>query len=238
MFGGTTEGRRLHEFLRDNKIPALTCVATEYGTERTGGDGVKIGRLGRAEMAELIRRERPARVIDATHPYAAEASANIAAACSDTGAEYVRVLRESSYTGGCFGSLEEIVERLKSTEGQVFVTLGAKEARAMTALPGYKERLWLRLLPSEDSLGECLRLGFPARRLICMQGPFSMDMNISMFRHAGAQILVTKESGGAGGFTEKMEAAEQLGMEVFVLGRPAAGGGMSLEDVFEGIKKL
>ena len=31
LFGGTTEGRLLTEFLSQNKIPSIVCVATEYG---------------------------------------------------------------------------------------------------------------------------------------------------------------------------------------------------------------
>ena len=31
LFGGTTEGRILTEFLSQNKIPSIVCVATEYG---------------------------------------------------------------------------------------------------------------------------------------------------------------------------------------------------------------
>ena len=31
LFGGTTEGRLLTEFLSQNKVPAIVCVATEYG---------------------------------------------------------------------------------------------------------------------------------------------------------------------------------------------------------------
>ncbi|MCL2409397.1 MAG: precorrin-6A/cobalt-precorrin-6A reductase, partial [Oscillospiraceae bacterium] len=191
VFGGTTEGRRLHEFLQTHKIPALTCVATASGADQfSSTNGVRVGRLDKTDMTALIIREHPMLVIDATHPYATEASVNIKAACRDAGMEYIRVLRERCAAENCFPSLDALIEELKSTEGQIFVTLGAKAAMKLTELPDYQNRLWLRILPSADGLNTCLDLGYPARRLICMQGPFSTELNIAMLRQTGAKALV------------------------------------------------
>ena len=33
IFGGTSEGRLLAKYCDENFIPAIVCVATEYGTE-------------------------------------------------------------------------------------------------------------------------------------------------------------------------------------------------------------
>ena len=52
------------------------------------------------EMCELFKEEEPAVVIDATHPYATEVTANIKAAVrSATVPEYVRVVREKDSGG-------------------------------------------------------------------------------------------------------------------------------------------
>ena len=82
IFAGTSEGRALAEGL--NGAYSLTvCVATDYGKSLLEGiDGIDVvaGRMGRAEMESFIRENGFSRVIDATHPYAAEASENIRAA--------------------------------------------------------------------------------------------------------------------------------------------------------------
>ena len=75
----------------------------------------------------------------------------------------------------------------------------------------------------------CLDLGYRPERLICMQGPFSEGLNRAMFKAANAGILVTKNSGAAGGFPEKARAAESLGMVTAVLAKPYESGGVSLE---------
>ena len=75
VFAGTTEGYGLCRFLGENQIPVLGCVATEYGAKSLQEGEflhVRAGRLTRPEMEELLKRERPQLVLDATHPYAAE----------------------------------------------------------------------------------------------------------------------------------------------------------------------
>ena len=58
-----------------------------------------------------------------------------------------------------------------------------------------------------------------------------------MFRHTGAEILLTKDSGKAGGFPEKVKAAEKLGMEVLILRRPETNPGITVEEAEDLILK-
>ena len=92
VFGGTTESRTLLE----RGIPALCCVATDYGAKLLEGlDNVTplVGRLDAPAMEALFRREGITHVIDATHPYAVEVSRNIRAACAAAGIKLLRVAR-------------------------------------------------------------------------------------------------------------------------------------------------
>lgn len=104
IFGGTTEGRELSQFCADRGILALVSVASEYGktlVPQSENLKVLVNRLTEKEMAGLIARERVCLVVDATHPYAAEATENIKSACRAAGAEYIRCLRD---TGGPLGA--------------------------------------------------------------------------------------------------------------------------------------
>ncbi len=242
LFGGTTEGRELAVLLRKKNIPALVCVATEYGESLldTGDSAaVRSGRLDQAGMIMLIRAEAPCCVIDATHPYAAEAGQNIRVACEKTGVRYIRVLRESAGDTDCieFADMEALTIWLNHTNGTVFSSLGAKEAAQLTAVMDYRERVWLRILPLPDGLSACLNAGFPASHIICMQGPFSQELNAAMFRATGASILLTKESGVAGGFPEKLTAARKCGMTVAVLARPCIEDGLKLGELMQRIEE-
>ena len=53
-----------------------------------------------------------------------------------------------------------------------------------------------------------------------MQGPFSTAFNVALWRDWGIDCVVTKESGEAGGFMEKVEAARALDIPLIVVRRP------------------
>ena len=97
LFGGTTEGRMLSGALVALGAQVTVCVATEYGCREQGtcsGVSVRTGRLEEAEMEKVLHGA--ALCVDATHPYAAEASGNIRAACLAAGVPYRRLLRGAS----------------------------------------------------------------------------------------------------------------------------------------------
>jgi precorrin-6x reductase len=242
IFGGTTEGRLLAEWCSAQGVPALYCAATELGALSLPGIETRTGRLDAEGMTALLRREKPVFVLDATHPYAAEASAGIAEAASLAGIRVLRVVREPGDTSGCrsFSNEEELIRYLARTEGVIFAAVGLKGAPLFTRLPDFNRRVYFRLLPSVEGLRTCLELGFPAPRLILMYGPFSRDLNRAMFAAAGASILVTKDSGSAGGFTEKIEAAADLGMETLLIPRPSetAEEPLTLEEAIEAARGL
>ena len=98
IFAGTIEGRLLAEFCSEQKIPAVVCVATEYGEELVDsikGVEIKKGRLEEFQMEELIENISPIGVIDATHPYANVVTENIKDACKAKNAIYYRLVRDN-----------------------------------------------------------------------------------------------------------------------------------------------
>ena len=88
-----------------------------------------------------------------------------------------------------------------------------------------------------DSLERCLTLGFPPRNIICMQGPFSKELNVALLRQYQIKTLVTKDTGGYGGFREKAEAAQEAGCALLVVERPGAEAGLTLEEIQAEIRR-
>ncbi len=236
IFGGTSEGRILATEAGQLGIPCLLLVATEYGEAliaETSKVRVLQGRLDQAAMQALLDAEQPQLVIDATHPYALQVSAHLRAACQATGSPLIRLVRACDDLEGLvqFADMDALVSWLNTRDQGVFSTLGAKEAISLSRVDHYQDRVWLRILPFEESLSTCLASGFPAQHIICMQGPFSRELNRAMFRASGAGILLTKASGKAGGFAAKLEAAQDLGLQVAVLARPQEEQGLSLSAI-------
>ena len=94
VFSGTTEGRAFSKQLGALGADVLVSVATDLGAEEQGrapGVTVRAGRLEPEEMTALLQGADLC--IDATHPYAVEATKNIRAAAESAGVGYLRLLR-------------------------------------------------------------------------------------------------------------------------------------------------
>ena len=101
VFSGTTEGRRFSRRLAGLGAEVIVCVATPLGAEEQGemaGITVHAGRLEPDAMAALLTGADLC--IDATHPYAVDATKNSRAAAAQAGVEYRRLLRAQSPAGG------------------------------------------------------------------------------------------------------------------------------------------
>ena len=238
IFAGTTEGRLLAEFLNRQKVPACVCVATEYGGQLLEANKyleVSHTRLNQQEMCQLITQKEIKLTVDATHPYAAEVSENIKNACKETRCEYIRLLRSQIHADEenmvCVESVDEAVEFLKGTEGNILATTGSKELHKYTAIPDFADRVFARVLSTPEVAQHCAELGFTGKHLICMQGPFSEEMNTALLKQFDARWLVTKEAGKNGGYEEKIRAARSANAKVVLIGRPVQETGMSLEEV-------
>ena len=254
VFAGTTEGREAALMLARTGISVTAFTATDYGHEVLDGaaDGlqnlaVESGRLSEEQIRELLMGEAPdTLVIDATHPYAAQVTANIRRACVDAQKRYIRIVRKSTFAGEPAGvtvladaqAVTQWANREENIKKKILLTTGSKDLRIYTAIDSYRDRVWPRILPDMDSLRIATELGYKKSNIICMQGPFSTEMNIAMIKSVGAQVLVTKDTGATGGFDSKLEAALSSGIEAVVIGRPldqearqADSEGMSLEEL-------
>lgn len=240
IFAGTAEGRTLSEYLSGRGVRVTACVATEYGeTLLPEHEYIKVhtGRMDREQMADFIRQEGAGLVVDATHPYAAVVSQNVSNACEDTGTEYLRLIRESGNAESenviPVSSVEEAAAYLAGTKGNILATTGSKELAKYTIIPDYEKRVFARVLSTGDVAAACEKLGFRGKNLICMQGPFSEELNTAMLRQFDCTYLVTKETGRAGGFEEKIRAAKRAGAKVVLVGRPPEQEGYAYEEILK-----
>ncbi|MEA4965429.1 MAG: precorrin-6A reductase [Oscillospiraceae bacterium] len=236
LFSGTSDGSRLSRCLASRGWRLTVCTATEYGEScACHGENITVlaGRLDKTGMEALLASHPVSCVIDATHPYAAEVSKNIRAAADRAGVSCLRLLRSDfDYAGAIeVASVAEAASYLASVPGRALLTTGSKELEAYTAVPDYKNRLFARVLSTEESVSKSRTLGFEGKNLIAMQGPFSEELNEAMLRQIGASFLVTKASGSAGGFEEKLAAAKKTGARVIVVRRPSEEPGLSLREI-------
>ena len=247
LFAGTTEGRTLSESLAAAGIRHTICVATAYGEIVLKAHPlveIHQGRMNQEQIAALIATENTseegyAAVVDATHPFAQDVTRNIKAAVEGGNIPYFRLQRNCAILQEhkgmerftYFETNEACAKALEQTEGNILLTTGSKELSKYCVSAQVKQRLYVRVLPSVESLSLCMEQGIRGKQIIAMQGPFTMEMNEAILRQYHISHLVTKESGVSGGYLEKLEAAQRTGVHMFVIGCPTQEQGYSLEEV-------
>ncbi len=227
VLGGTSDARALGERVRGAGYEVLLSTVSEYGARLAteGGAEVRCGALGDAELSRLV--DGAAAVVDATHPFAEQISAAAAATCARLERPYLRFQRPA-------GALPDSVVRATDSTaaarlavelaaaGAILLTVGSKTVDVYARFAREAGvRLVARVLPTPESLAACAAAGLEARDIVAMQGPTSAALDAALLRHLGATVLVTKESGDAGGLHEKLRAAELAGAAVVVVERPA-----------------
>lgn len=219
VFAGTTEGRELAELLADSNIKCSVCVATDYALELMNDKrfDVNCGRLTEEEMEVFMRDGKFDVVVDATHPYAQIVSQNVRQAADKESISLIRLRRstESAEEGFVsFKTHEECSAWLSLQTGNILLTTGSKDLGSYAKNETIKNRLFVRVLPGEESIRLCTANGITGRQIIAMQGPFSAQMNECILREYSIDWMVTKISGHAGGFEEKIEAAKKAGVGI------------------------
>ena len=218
VFSGTTEGRRFSRRLAALGAEVTVCVATPLGAEEQGemaGIAVHTGRLTSDAMAALL----------AGADLCIDATQNIRTAAAQAGVEYRRLLRAQSHLPeGCavFETAAQAAGHLAATEGNILLTTGAKELNAFSMLDPV--RLYPRVLPTQEGIAACEAAHIPHRNIIAMQGPFSLALNTALLEQFSIRFLVTKDGGAAGGFAEKVQAAQAVGTQLVILRRPPETG--------------
>ena len=239
IFSGTTEGRELSAETAALGMETMVCVATEYGKEvQTQEPGIQVhsGRLDVEGMTQVLAGADLC--VDATHPYAREASRNIREAAKEAGVPCHRLLRrESQLPPGCVlvDSAADAARFLQGVEGNILLTTGAKELASFA--PVGVHRLYPRVLPAVESLEACEALGISRSNVIAMQGPFTQELNVALIRQFSIGWLVTKDGGAAGGFAEKVRAAQETGARLVVIRRPKEDG-ESFETILQLCKEM
>lgn len=228
VLGGTSDARALAEELRCAGYDVLISTLSEYGARLAASAGVHVrsGALDEAELERLVRSA--AAIVDATHPFAERISAAAVAACARLGQPYLRFERPPGrLPDGVLKAADAAAAARLAVDcaagGAILLTVGSKTVDVYArAARTAGVRLVARVLPTPQSLAACAAAGLEARDIVGMQGPTSAELDAALLRHVGATVLVTKESGEAGGLGEKLRAAELAGATAVVVERPAA----------------
>ena len=226
LIAGTEDGRKLAEFLTGKNFDVTASVVSDYGRkllETCAGVKINDKRLERDELEKILRDGKFDAIVDASHPYAANISANAIAAAQVAKIFYVRheraevdfayekIFRVENYTAAA--------HKAREFGKNIFLTTGSRSLKIF--VDALKDcNLTVRILPTAEVLTQCESLGLSPKQIVAMQGPFSTELNVELFRHASAEVIVTKNSGQVGGADTKLQAAQILNLPVVMIERP------------------
>ncbi len=236
LIGGTTEANVAASRLLADGYRVVTSVATGHGRRLAVATETDAGRKDAAAMAAHAAEARARLLLDCSHPFATGARHEARRAAELAHIPYLRFCRPAPAAGKDFaGGWEEAVKRLRQRGGRALLTIGVRHLHLFAAA-GLD--FAVRVLPLEESLAECRRLQIDPRDIIAAHPPHSEDFNRACIRHTRADILVTKDSGAAGGLPEKLAAARKEGIETLVIARPPEREHVSLYDLDELLDRM
>ncbi|WP_159517240.1 precorrin-6A reductase [Sunxiuqinia indica] len=240
IIGGTSDANKLAERFRCEGHRVLISTTTSYGAHLAALQYCEVieRQLSEKEMEQLLIEKAISAVVDASHPFAELVSTQAMAVCERLKRLYLRYEREQLQVPGAkyYTNYDEVIESLKQTNGNILLTIGSKNVYRFC--PELRERIIARVLAVSKSLDECQAAGLQAHQLIAMKGRMRMETNRALMQEYEITQLVTKESGEAGGLTEKCQAAQELGIVVHILSRPRLNYPLVFSDMEELVQQL
>jgi precorrin-6A/cobalt-precorrin-6A reductase len=227
LLGGTSETAPLATALAEQGYRVLVSTATDIPLNVGNHPSIlrRTGRLNEDAMAALVRERDIIAILDATHPYATLVQKTAQNVAELLAIRYLRWHRPGI-----------IIEDQKSLfavdhphaahiafsfSRPVLLTIGSKnlepyvqEARR-TGVP-----LIVRVLDHPQSVKACHQAGINDMSIISGRGPFSSEENLAVIRKFDIGVMVTKDSGIAGGVRSKIEAARLGNCQMVVVRRP------------------
>ncbi len=235
ILGGTGDAAQLAARLAN--IPHVQAIASLAGRTHQptipAGD-VRIGGFGGVQgLADYLREMKIDLLIDATHPFAQQISANAAEAAIQVAIPRLMLVRPpwSKVAGDRWIEVENIAiaaDVLENSAQRVFLTIGRQELAAFSHL----QNIWflMRIIdpPNHDVV-------LPPGILLSAKGPFSLDNERQILRQYNIDLIVSKNSGGDATYA-KVIAARELGIKIVMVQRPPIPEGEQVPDVEGAIK--
>ncbi len=220
----------------DPRIDAVLSYAgrTENPTPpliawRLGGFG------GVAGLVDYLRAENIARVVDATHSFAAQMSAHAVAACAEADVPLLALERPpwQRAPGDHWIEVDDLAaaaEALGTAPRRVFLGIGRLHLKTFAAHPQHAYLVRLVDPPRAP-------LPLPDAEVIVARGPFDRAGDRAMLTNYRADIIVAKNAGGDSA-SAKIEAARDLALPVVMVRRPFIPAREKVETVAEVLRWL
>lgn len=219
MLGGTTEATALCRRMAEVGVAGTISFAGRVARpvrqplpQRVGGFG------GVAGLVDYLRTQGITHVVDATHPFAAQMSANAVDACAEADVPLIALTRAPwlAQAGDDWTHVPDIAGAVAALDRPAMrVMLAVGRMHLAEFAPNPQQFYLLRLVdPPKDALP------FPECHVVVDRGPFTEAGDLALMRDHRIDLVVSKNAGGTGA-SAKLAAARALGLPVIMIDRPA-----------------
>ncbi|MCD8194159.1 MAG: cobalt-precorrin-5B (C(1))-methyltransferase CbiD [Tannerellaceae bacterium] len=237
IFGGTTEGRKAVAICEEAAKPfyystkgALQPIELAHGIALQGA-------MDKEQLAVFCRERSIRLLIDAAHPFAMQLHENIVAVATEYAIPVIRLERiypRRDKSLEWFENYAAVIEQL--VKQQVTRPLFLTGVNTLAVFKPYWQQYpsYFRILNRQESLEIARREGFPEDNLLYYG---SGETDEELLARLRPQVMITKESGETGGFTQKVQAACGLDIPVWVVCRPQLSSSFTVVNGEHGLRR-
>lgn len=211
VFGGATEGRKAVAELEEAGQPFYYSTKTDM-QDVTLHHGIPLqGTMDQEAMTTFCQKHDIRLLIDAAHPFALmlhETVAAVAAKLHLPAIRYERIFPPRDADITWIDNYQDIPHDIHT----LLATTGVQSISKLKWLEDEGVKVFYRILDRESSINLAHEQGASDDQLCFYTDSRVIDID--------ADAILLKESGLTGGFQEKVDAAKQKGMRIFVLRRP------------------
>lgn len=217
ILGGTGEARALAAALVAQGHDVTTSLAGRTTNPVAPAGGLRIGGFGGVDgLACYLSGEGVSQVVDATHPYAAQMSANAVHAAAIAGVKLLRLMRPAwqEPVDAPWRHVADVAAAAHALPhgGTALITSGHGGLEAFFARQDCRQIVRLIESPAEP---------LPwFMTLLLDRPPYDLATETALMRAHGVTHVVSKNSGGVQ-TSAKLDAARELGIGVIMIDRPA-----------------
>ena len=225
VFGGTTEGKQVAAALGGTGYSFWYSTKNQVEISLPANGRYRWGAFTVAALVEFCQQQRVGCLVHASHPFAEQLHATVAAASEQLGVPVLRL--ERAYPERLAHPLvhyladyEEVAAHLLAAGYAPVLALSGVQTLARLRAYWQQRPMFCRVLPRAASVALARQAGFPEANLLAAWPGAALADEVQLIRQIGARAVVTKESGESGFLSVKVAAALQAGVPIFIVQRP------------------